>query len=65
MVKPHEWAKFGKRAGPMRNARMLAEFNPELVIAFPGGRGTADMIARAKKARVSVHIVTLPSTTAK
>lgn len=37
------WALHGKRAGPIRNAQMLATFKPEMVIAFTGGRGTAHM----------------------
>lgn len=48
-----EWAKDGKAAGPIRNQRMLAR-EPEAVIAFPGGRGTADMVRRAKAAGVRV-----------
>lgn len=42
------WRKYGKRAGPLRNQRMLDEGKPDLVIALPGGRGTADMMARAQ-----------------
>lgn len=42
------WRKYGKRAGPLRNQRMLDEGKPDLVIALPGGRGTADMIVRAQ-----------------
>ena len=48
-----EWDKYGKTAGPRRNARMM-EWNPDLVIAFAGGRGTADMVRRAKAAGVIV-----------
>ena len=48
-----DWDKHGKAAGPMRNARML-EWKPDLVVAFPGGRGTADMVKRAKAAGVCV-----------
>ena len=33
-------------AGPRRNEAMLA-LNPKVVIAFPGGIGTADMVSRA------------------
>lgn len=51
---PAEWAKHGKRAGPIRNQNMLGQ-HPDLVIAFPGGRGTADMVARARRAGVPVH----------
>lgn len=41
-------------AGPKRNARMLAESQPHAVLAAPGGRGTADMVRRAKAAGVPV-----------
>ena len=47
------WDAHGKAAGPRRNRAMLALF-PDGVIAFPGGRGTADMIAAAREAGVKV-----------
>lgn len=40
------WDKYDKAAGPIRNERM-AELG-ELCIAFPGGRGTANMCAKAE-----------------
>lgn len=46
----------GKAAGPIRNQRMLDEGKPDLVVAFPGGRGTADMVRRAKAAGVPVRL---------
>ena len=49
-----DWAKHGRAAGPIRNQRMLDEGKPDLVVAFPGGRGTADMVRRAKAAGVPV-----------
>lgn len=54
------WNEDGRAAGPIRNARMLAEGKPDLVVAFSGGRGTADMIAKARRAGVPVHIVGEP-----
>lgn len=48
------WKRYGKRAGPLRNRRMLDEGKPELVVALPGGRGTADMIERAQGAGIRV-----------
>lgn len=51
-----DWEKHGKAAGPKRNARML-EWEPDLVVAFPGGRGTADMVRRAEAAGVPVKRV--------
>jgi hypothetical protein len=53
---PADWSALGLSAGPSRNARMLTEGCPDLVLAFPGGRGTADMIGRANKAGVPVKI---------
>lgn len=50
-----EWEKHGKKAGPLRNQRMLDEGKPDLVVAFPGGKRTADMKARAR--RVGVQVV--------
>lgn len=52
---PADWNKHGKAAGPIRNQQMLDEGQPDLVIAFPGGRGTADMVKRAKKAGITVR----------
>ncbi len=52
---PADWKKHGRAAGPLRNARMLAEGKPDLVIAFPGGRGTADMVRKAEAAGVPVR----------
>lgn len=49
-----DWRTHGKAAGPLRNQRMLDEGKPALVIAFPGGRGTADMVRRAKSAGLPV-----------
>lgn len=54
------WQKDGKRAGPIRNQRMLDEGKPDVVVAFPGGVGTADMVRRARKAGIPVIEVTYP-----
>lgn len=55
VVFPANWEGDGKAAGPIRNARMLKEGRPDLVVAFDGGRGTADMISKAKAAGVPVE----------
>lgn len=49
-----DWNKFKKSAGPIRNQQMINGGLPELVVAFGGGSGTADMIRRAKKANIVV-----------
>lgn len=55
---PADWEKDGRSAGPVRNQRMLDQGKPDMVIAFPGGRGTADMIRRAEAAKVPVVRIT-------
>lgn len=54
LVFPADWNKFGKAAGFIRNQQMLDEGKPDLVVALPGGRGTADMVRRAKKHGIEV-----------
>jgi YspA, cpYpsA-related SLOG family len=49
-----DWEKHGRKAGPMRNQQMIDEGKPDLVVAFPGGRGTADMVRRARMAGIKV-----------
>jgi SLOG family YspA-like protein len=47
---PANWDKYGKAAGMIRNKQMLDDAAPDLVIAFPGGTGTANMTDLARKA---------------
>jgi hypothetical protein len=54
VIKENRHGKYNARAGTDRNQRMLDEGKPDLVVAFPGGTGTADMVWRAKKAGVRV-----------
>jgi len=56
---PAEWAKDGKAAGPIRNARMLEEGKPDICLAFPlpGSKGTWDMIRKANAAGIEVRII--------
>lgn len=60
VVVPALWRAHGTAAGPIRNRRMLkvgqqlageSDFG---VMAFPGGRGTSDMVAIAEAADVAV-----------
>lgn len=53
-----EWDKYGKRAGPLRNIRMLEEGKPNMVIAFPTptSKGTWHMVKIAREADIPVHI---------
>lgn len=56
---PADWKQHGSSAGPIRNRQML-KAKPALVVAFPGGAGTADMIAAAQAAKVPVRIEDAP-----
>ena len=51
---PAQWKRYNNAAGPIRNQKMLDDWKPHLVVAFPGGSGTEDMITRASNAGVEV-----------
>lgn len=48
------WDKFGKSAGIKRNEAMLS-LDPDYCVAFPGGRGTADMVKRCLGSGITVY----------
>lgn len=56
---PAKWKKPGGGidygAGPRRNQKMIDEGKPDLLVAFPGHRGTADMVRRATEAGIPVR----------
>ena len=52
------WNLYGKRAGSIRNGEMLADFQPDIVLATPGGPGTFDMVGRAENSGVPVLFAT-------
>lgn len=61
-IKPYpvtneDWNRYGKAAGHLRNKQMRDENDPHLVVAFPGGRGTANMCALAKDKFIIVRKV--------
>jgi hypothetical protein len=59
---PADWGANGKAAGPLRNIKMLEQGQPDLVIAFPGGKGTAHMVEIAEKAGIPViQVVDFPN----
>lgn len=55
-----DWKKHGRAAGPLRNA-VMAQAGADLVVAFPGGRGTADMISKAVAAGIPVQQMHVPN----
>ena len=48
------WPEHGSAAGVIRNQQMIDEGKPDLIVAFPGGPGTADLVQRAKLHGVKV-----------
>ena len=50
------YGRYGRGAGLKNNDDMLAT-QPDLVVAFPGGKGTADMVRRARNAGLKVQQV--------
>jgi len=57
-VWPAPWHNEDPSAGPRRNAAMLKTVNPHLVLAMPGGKGTADCVKQAKELGIPVLEVT-------
>ncbi len=53
---PAQWNKHGRAAGPIRNKEMLDKEKPDLVVAFPGGKGTAHMAKIARENGVDVRL---------
>jgi hypothetical protein len=52
---PAAWNRYQRASGPIRNQLMLDLFpNIDMVLAFPGGTGTADMKERADKNGIPV-----------
>ena len=59
---PADFDGLGKKAGPIRNQKMLDEGNPDVVWAFvnkplSASRGTADMVRRARVAGIPTYVV--------
>ena len=51
-----DWQAKGKRAGPIRNAKMLDDFKPDVVFAFPGNEGTWDCMLKAQERGIHIRI---------
>lgn len=58
---PANWDEYPRRAGIIRNREML-EHEPDAVIAFEGGPGTANMVNIADKAGIAVYRITRVAT---
>ena len=47
------WKNIGGKAGPIRNGLMLC-MEPDALIAFPGGKGTKNMVEQAESKSVRI-----------
>jgi hypothetical protein len=56
-VYPANWREHGRAAGPIRNRQMAELDDVFKVIAFPGGRGTANMVKTADARAIPVVII--------
>ena len=54
---PAEWERYGRSAGYRRNQQMLDEGKPDLVVAFPGGPGTQNMVKVSRQQGFEVNII--------
>ena len=52
-----DWKEYGNAAGPIRNQEMLMMGHPDMVVAFPGGKGTQNMKLQAMGMRVPIYDV--------
>lgn len=56
-----EWNKYGKKAGPIRNEKMLKEYSPLVVLAFHSNieksKGTKNMLKRAHAHDIFTRII--------
>lgn len=55
-TEPADWDTYPKSAGPIRNRAMLAIEGVDGVIAFPGGRGTTDMVKATRRVKIPVYL---------
>ena len=54
---PAEWERYGRSAGYKRNQQMLDEGKPDMVVAFPGGPGTQNMVKISRQQGFEVNII--------
>jgi hypothetical protein len=55
-TEPADWDQFPKAAGPIRNRVMLKIEGVAGVVAFPGGKGTRDMVVATRRAKIPVYL---------
>lgn len=57
---PADWGLHGRKAGFIRNKRMIDEFQPDVVLAlseYPITKGTAHTVRLAQQAGITVYVI--------
>lgn len=54
------WDFYDKSAGPTRNYWMTQFCSPELILAFPGNKGTENMVQTGKRLGITTHRIIAP-----
>ena len=58
---PADWKRYGRAAGPIRNAKMLQDGKPDLVIAFhadiEASKGTKNMLGLARASGIDTELL--------
>lgn len=49
-----DWKAHSGAAGPIRNQKMIDDYKPHAVVAFPGGSGTRNMTNKARAGGIEV-----------
>lgn len=55
-----DWDRYGEAAGAIRNGEMLDDFEPDVLLVFPGFTGTQDCTRKARKKRIPRVFFTVP-----
>lgn len=53
---PAEWDRYGKKAGPMRNSKIVENSDIVIAIPSPSSKGTWDTVRKAKKRGLKVYV---------
>ena len=56
VISKPDWGRY-RRGAAVKNNQTMVDMGPDVVVAFPGGKGTADLVRRARKAGIRILMV--------